>query len=139
MWIKLIWKILLFQKYIDCLLPDIICYCVIAVLSIIALLMKESFGKSCTVFPLTVTIVSILLLALCDLFVPLYHAVYAVLLRPAYTTHLVIACYVFLPISDNVQAFIFGFAVTLCHLFTLGYVTYFRSRSEDLYWRVSIL
>lgn len=122
---------------ITIVLPDILCYSVIAVLSTVALFIKESKNKTYTLFPISITTLSIVLLLTCDLFVPLYHATLA-LLRPAYTTHLIIACYVFLPISDNFLAFIFGCSVTICHLITLGFVTYNGSPKESLLLRVRI-
>ena len=44
--------------------------------------------------------------------------------RPAYATHVLLACYVFLPLTENLHAFILGVTVTLCYLASLSLVTY---------------
>lgn len=114
-----------------------ICYSIIAVVAVAALFLKETVGKTCCTNPLFVTILTILVLITIDFFIPLYHSSEA-LLRPAYTTHIVIVCYVFLPISDNLQAFTFGTAVTICHLIILGLVTYKKVVNEYYWNRVCI-
>lgn len=127
--------LILLQKSIDLILPDIMCYSVLAVLAIIALFLKETIGKTCAAFPLVVTVLTILLLVASDMFIPLFHSSY--FLRPAYSSHIIIACYVFLPINSNLQAFIFGFAVTMCHFVIVGFVTYKKASSDLFFNRVS--
>lgn len=82
----------------------------------------------------------VVLLIIVDLGIPLYHASNrteaADVLRPAYTTHTLLVCYVFLPLTENIQAFILGLVVTLCHLTVLGTVTYYKKR--EIYERVSV-
>lgn len=44
--------------------------------------------------------------------------------RPAYATHALLACYVFLPLTENLHAFLLGITATMCYLATLSLVTY---------------
>jgi len=44
--------------------------------------------------------------------------------RPAYATHALLACYVFLPITKNSHAFVLGLTATMCYLTTLLLITY---------------
>ena len=79
----------------------------------------------------------VVLLIITDLGITLYYSNYAGELRPAYATHTLLVCYVFLPLTKNKQAFILGLIVTLCHLFVLGTVTYYREQRK--YERVSLI
>lgn len=53
----------------------------------------------------------------------------ALVLRPAYATHTLLACYVFLPLHSNAAPAALGAIVTICHLTTLGLVTYRREEA----------
>lgn len=46
------------------------------------------------------------------------------LFRPAYATHALLACYVFLPLTENLHAFVLGITATTCYLATLSLITY---------------
>jgi len=77
----------------------------------------------------------VLLLIITDLAITLYYTTYAGDLRPAYTTHTLIVCYVFLPLTKNIQAFILGLTVTTCHIVILCNISYYNE--ERKYERVS--
>lgn len=65
-----------------------------------------------------------------DIALPIYHTAYyhsRKALRPAYATHALLACYIFLPLQNNITPTVLGLAVTICHLTTLGLVTYRNS------------
>jgi len=46
------------------------------------------------------------------------------LFRPAYATHSLLACYVFLPITKNSHALVLGLTASMCYLATLSVITY---------------
>ena len=79
----------------------------------------------------------VVLLIITDLAITLYYNKRAGDIRPAYATHTLLVCYVFLPLTENIQAFILGITVTLCHLVVLGTVTYYNE--ERKYERVSLI
>jgi len=98
---------------------------------------KEQLVQSHQWISLLVSCFVIVLLIITDLGITLYHNNHVGELRPAYATHTLLVCYVFLPLTENIQALILGFTVTLCHLVVLGAVTYYRE--ERIYNRVSII
>jgi hypothetical protein len=98
---------------------------------------KERLVQSYPWISLLVSYLVVVLLIITDLGITLYHTDYAGYLRPAYTTHTLLVCYVFLPLTGNIQAFILGFMVTLCHLVVLGLVTYYKE--QRMYERVSLI
>jgi len=73
----------------------------------------------------------VVLLIITDLAITLYHNERAGDLRPAYTTHTLLVCYVFLPLTKNIQAFILGLTVTLCHLVVLCTITYYKEERKS--------
>jgi len=79
----------------------------------------------------------VVLLISTDMAITLYYNAHAGDIRPAYTTHTLLVCYVFLPLTKNIQAFILGLTVTLCHLVVLCNVTYYKE--ERKYERVSLI
>jgi len=79
----------------------------------------------------------VVLLIITDLAITLYHNERAGDLRPAYTTHTLLVCYVFLPLTKNIQAFILGLTVTLCHLVVLCTITYYKEERKSE--RVSLI
>ncbi|XP_021926488.1 adenylate cyclase type 2 isoform X2 [Zootermopsis nevadensis] len=100
---------------------------------------KERLVHTFPWISLLVSCFVVVLLIIVDLGIPLYHASNrteaADVLRPAYTTHTLLVCYVFLPLTENIQAFILGLVVTLCHLTVLGTVTYYKKR--EIYERLA--
>lgn len=54
----------------------------------------------------------------------LYNFSFLSFFRPAYATHALLACYVFLPLTENLHAFVLGITATMCYLATLSLITY---------------
>jgi hypothetical protein len=123
-------------------LPDAVSYCVVMVLCwpLAFIMFKERLVHRFPWISVLISCFVVVLLIIVDLGIPLYHTSNhteaANALRPAYTTHTLLVCYVFLPLTENIQAFILGLVVTLCHLTVLGTVTYYKKR--EAYERVSI-
>jgi hypothetical protein len=117
--------------------PDALSYCIAMVLCwpLMLIVLKERLVQSYPWISLLVSCFVVVLLIIIDLGITLYHTEYAGGLRPAYTTHTLLVCYVFLPLTENMQAFILGLVVTLCHLVVLGTVTY---KEQRMYERVSL-
>jgi hypothetical protein len=124
-------------------LPDAVLYCMVMVLCwpLVLIVFKERLLNTFPWVSLLVSCFVIVLLVIVDLGIPLYHisnnSEAESVLRPAYTTHTLLVCYIFLPLTENIQAFILGLVVTLCHLTALGTVTYYKK--QDIYERVSAL
>lgn len=90
---------------------------------------------------LLVAIASVLFLATADLGLPIYHTIAShseIPLRPAYTTHTLLAIYAFLPIVRNRQAVTMGIIVSLCHLAVLGVFTYRHKKERISLVRLSL-
>jgi hypothetical protein len=123
-------------------LPDAILYCMVMLLfwPLVFIVFKERLMHTFPCLSLLVSCFIVVTLIIVDLAIPLYHTSNRTepqsILRPAYTTHTLLVCYVFLPLTENIQAFILGLIVTLCHLTVLGTVTYYKKR--DIYERVSV-
>lgn len=113
--------------------PDALSYCIAMVLCwpLMLIVLKERLVQSYPWISLLVSCFVVVLLIIIDLGITLYHTEYAGGLRPAYTTHTLLVCYVFLPLTENMQAFILGLVVTLCHLVVLGTVTYKEQRMYE--------
>lgn len=68
---------------------------------------------------------AVTILALTDIGVSVYHAVINLdILRPAYGSYILYAVYIFMPLPDNVHAFMLGLAVTISYLIDYAFVTY---------------
>lgn len=121
------------------LIPDALSYCIAMVLSwpLMLFVFKEQLVQIYPRIPLLVSYLVVVLLIITDLVITLYHTEHAGDLRPAYATHTLLVCYIFLPLTGNTQAFILGFMVTLCHLVVLGAVTYYKE--QRIYERVSLI
>lgn len=119
--------------------PDGLSYCIAMVLCwpLMLIVFKERLVQSHQWISLLVSCFVVVLLIITDLLITLYYTEHAGDLRPAYTTHTLIVCYVFLPLTKNIQAFILGLTVTLCHLVVLGTVTYYNKQRK--YERVSLV
>ncbi|KAI5729547.1 hypothetical protein M8J76_003724 [Diaphorina citri] len=113
------------EKYV----PDMFGYLAAAVLSWPLLVIVYKWKN-----PSLASVLALLLVIIPDLCLPIYHT-YAdhtrYTMRPAFTTHTILAVYVFLPLVHNSQALLLGIGVTLCHLSVLFTVTY--SRSAHIY------
>ncbi|KAL3284168.1 hypothetical protein HHI36_018335 [Cryptolaemus montrouzieri] len=84
-----------------------------------------------------ITIISFLLLNLVNLVVPLYNVLSAdVQLRPAYTTHIIICCYVFFFISNIAVTIALGLITSILHVLLLVLITYKDQSSSVLVDRI---
>ncbi|PSN48742.1 hypothetical protein C0J52_08911 [Blattella germanica] len=95
---------------------------------LVLLVFRERLVQAFPWISLLVSCIVVVMLLVMDLGLPLYHTSHnhSATLRPAYTTHTLIVCYVFLPLTENVQAFILSLVVSLCHLLALGTATYHK-------------
>lgn len=90
--------------------------------------------------PKLLTIASVLVFVILfvnNFFIPFYHGFLTEPeehLRPAYTTHIIITCYIFLNVKHTIVALLLGFAATIAHVVVEIFITY-KDRSM-LYERV---
>ncbi|KAJ9579599.1 hypothetical protein L9F63_004784, partial [Diploptera punctata] len=111
-------------------LPDAVLYSVTMTLywPLVLLVFREKLVETFPSITVLVSSLVVLMLLITDMALPLYHTSNHtdpdVVLRPAYTTHTLIVCYVFLPLTENIQPFILGLIVSLSHLVALGTITY---------------
>ncbi|XP_037906925.1 adenylyl cyclase X E isoform X2 [Hermetia illucens] len=88
---------------------------------------REDFIKRRQWVAYIASFVAIITLVLADLLVPLYQATVNYprpALRPAYGSYILYAVYIFIPITENLHAFLLGMAVTACYLIEFVMVTY---------------
>ncbi|RLU15056.1 hypothetical protein DMN91_012943 [Ooceraea biroi] len=112
-------------------LPDLVVYCIVGALlcPVIALSFRSKIIAKNTYLPVMLSWLIVVLLVIGDLAVPLYYTLTYTSegmppIRPAYATHALLACYVFLPITKNSHAFVLGLTATMCYLTTLSLITY---------------
>lgn len=117
---------------------DLTIYAITFILSLIGLLFTDSYVKK---YPKLLTIASAVVLAILfinNFFIPFYHGFFIDTvdhLRPAYTTHIIITCYIFLNVKHAIVAFILGATATIFHIVTEIFITY--KDKDKLYERVS--
>ncbi|XP_054012879.1 adenylate cyclase type 2-like isoform X2 [Hylaeus anthracinus] len=110
--------------------PDVVVYSVGSALlcPVIALSFRSKIIAKNTYMPVMLSCLIVVLLVTGDLAVPLYYTLTYTEnippIRPAYATHALLACYVFLPLTENLHAFILGITATMCYLVTLSLITY---------------
>ncbi|XP_011646135.1 adenylate cyclase type 2-like isoform X2 [Pogonomyrmex barbatus] len=112
----------------ECIL-DIVVYCIVGALlcPMIALSFRLRIIAKNTYLPAMLSWMIVILLVVGDLAIPLYYITdheNSRPIRPAYATHTLLACYVFLPITKNSHAFILGLTTTTCYLAILSLITY---------------
>lgn len=118
----------------DCL-PDVVVYSVVGALlcPVIALSFRSKIIARNSYLPVMLSCLIVALLVIGDLAVPLYYTLTYTEdvppIRPAYATHALLACYVFLPLTENLHAFMLGITATICYLATLSLITY-RNTSD---------
>lgn len=113
-------------------LPDIVAYLMVALVlwPLVALVFKQRLVKKFTWLPIVVSVLAVVTLVSVDIVLPVYHSLNSHSrnsLRPAYATHALLACYIFLPLQNNIYPAALGLGVTVCHLLSLGLVTYRNS------------
>ncbi|XP_011501439.1 PREDICTED: adenylate cyclase type 2 [Ceratosolen solmsi marchali] len=86
------------------------------------LVLKESYLSVC------LSCLIIVLLVIGDLTVVVYYTLTSIneniSFRPVYATHTLLVCYIFLPLSSNLHAFILGITASFCYLASLSLITY---------------
>ncbi|PBC32829.1 Adenylate cyclase type [Apis cerana cerana] len=112
--------------------PDVVISTLVSALfcPVIALSFKSKIIIRNTYLSVILSCLIVVLLAIGDLAVPFYYTLYndeAPSIRPAYATHALLACYVFLPLTKNLHALILGITTTTCYLVALSLITYRNS------------
>ncbi|OAD53432.1 Adenylate cyclase type 2, partial [Eufriesea mexicana] len=109
-------------------IPDVVVYSIVSALlcPVIALSFRSEIITRNTYLPVMLSCLIVVLLVIGDLAVPLYYAHSDNIppIRPAYATHALLACYVFLPLTKKLHALILGVTATICYLATLSLITY---------------
>ncbi|XP_032663466.1 adenylate cyclase type 2-like isoform X2 [Odontomachus brunneus] len=108
-------------------LPDVVVYCTVGALlcPVIALSFRSKIIAKNTYLPVMLSCLIVVLLVIGDLAIPLFYTLAEnIPIRPAYATHALLACYVFLPLTENLHAFVLGITATMCYLATLSLITY---------------
>ncbi|XP_014467861.1 PREDICTED: adenylate cyclase type 2-like isoform X2 [Dinoponera quadriceps] len=110
-------------------LPDVVVYCIVGALlcPMIALSFRSKIIAKNKYLPVMLSCLIIVLLVVGDLAIPLFYTSVdneIPPIRPAYATHALLACYVFLPLTENLHAFVLGITATMCYLATLSLITY---------------
>ncbi|KAK0177619.1 hypothetical protein PV328_001654 [Microctonus aethiopoides] len=115
---------------IEASLPDVVTWGIMGALlcPVIALSFRSKVIVRETYLPIVLSCVIVIVLVIGDLTIPFWYALNyiedAPAIRPAYSTHVLLACYVFLPLTENLHAFILGITATLCYLTSLSFITY---------------
>lgn len=120
----------------ECLV-DVVVYCIVGALLCPVIALSFRSRQMCIAknnyLPVMLSWIIIVLLVVCDLTIPLYYVFSSnesiPSLRPAYATHSLLACYVFLPITKNSHALVLGLTASTCYLATLSLITY-RNASD---------
>ncbi|XP_043784053.1 adenylyl cyclase X E-like isoform X2 [Apis laboriosa] len=124
--------ILITMVNIENCVPDVVISTLVSALfcPVIALSFKSKIIIRNTYLSVILSCLIVVLLAIGDLAVPFYYTLYndeAPPIRPAYATHALLACYVFLPLTKNLHALILGITTTTCYLVALSLITYRNS------------
>ncbi|KAJ8865994.1 hypothetical protein PR048_033518 [Dryococelus australis] len=111
--------------------PDVACYVLVMLLCgpLAWLLVRERSLEERPWVPFASSCVVIVVMVAVDLGLTLHHAAArdgdnGDVVRPSFTTHSLLACYMFLPLSHNVQVMVLGATISLCNLVALGTVVY---------------
>ncbi|KAK6629112.1 hypothetical protein RUM43_002929 [Polyplax serrata] len=113
-------------------MPDVIAYIAIALLlwPLVTIVFNKSLVKKYPSLPHVVSCFAVAIVVFVDIGLPIYHTSMfhsRIPLRPAYTTHALLACYIFLPLSNYLTPFALGVGITISHMLTLMLVTYRHS------------
>ncbi|XP_028045225.1 adenylate cyclase type 2 isoform X2 [Monomorium pharaonis] len=123
-------------------LVEIVVYCIVGALlcPVIALSFRSRHIAKNNYLPVMLSWMIIVLLVACDLTIPLYYVFNCneniPRLRPAYATHSLLACYVFLPITKNSHALVLGLTASMCYLTTLSIITYGNSNTPEIVTKI---
>ncbi|XP_066592122.1 adenylyl cyclase X E-like isoform X2 [Prorops nasuta] len=124
--------VLITMVSIENCLPDVLISSIVGALlcPVIALSFRSKIISRNTYLPVLLSCLIVTLLVIGDLAVPLYYTLRTDedmpnrTIRPSFATHALLACYVFLPLTENLHAFVLGVTATMCYLATLSLITY---------------
>lgn len=126
------------QDTIDVVLPDLILYGLITVLPIIGLGITDGFVKQHPNLLNVISAAAFFVLFFVNFFVPIYHGLSGEYkLIPAYTTYLILSCYIFFNIYNNLIACLLGFLVTFTHIVVASTIIYAYEQPQEIAKRVS--
>lgn len=105
-------------------------YAVTFTSSLVGLLVTDSYVKRHPKLLTIASVITFVILFINNFLVPLYHGFTEPEenLRPAYTSHIIITCYIFLNVKHTVVALLLGLVVTVAHVAIEIFVTY-RNKS----------
>lgn len=93
--------------------------------AILALNFRDELIKRYTWIMYVTSWLAVTILVATDIGISVYHAALNLdILRPAYGSYILYAVYIFMPLPDNIHAFLLGMAVTMSYLIDLAFVTY---------------
>lgn len=95
-------------------------------LPILGLLLSEGYIKRHPQALRFWSLIAFVLVYIVDVTLPIFHSTTASF-RPAYSTQLIIACYVFFSVSNFISAFLMALLVTISHVLILVFITYKNS------------
>lgn len=116
---------------------DLTIYAITFTLSLVGLLITDGYVKKYPKLLTVASVTALVILFINNFLVPFYHGLTEPEenLRPAYTTHIIITCYIFLNVKHTLVALMLGLVVTAGHVAIEYFVTY---RNKDmLFERVS--
>lgn len=129
---------LIFQDDLIKVIPDLILYMLVFVLSISGLYLVDKIVEKYKKLQY-ISLTAFAILFFMNAFVPYYHNLREAddgTYRTAYSSYLILACYVFFCIHDVLVSFIMGLFVSVFYIMTLILTTY--AGSDMLWQRVSI-
>ncbi|XP_055382596.1 adenylyl cyclase X E [Condylostylus longicornis] len=109
--------------------PEILIYvgAILAVWASLFITFKEDYIRRKPSATYIASFVAVLVMVVADLLIPLYHSLVDFPkpeLRPAYAGFVLYAIYIFIPLSENLHALIFGLATTAVYILTFAMITY---------------
>ena len=116
-------------------LPDLILYGLVATLSIVVLVVVETYVKTYPNLLNFLEGVTFVAIFFTNAFLPFYNKDNG--LRPAYTPFLIISTYIFLNIQKNLIVVVMGVVISVFHILVLVFVTYANTNTETLHTKVS--
>lgn len=110
---------------------DLVAYGVVSVLSIIGLFITDNYVKHRPKLLTVVSTVAFVALFISNFYLPVHHSIQDSQqnLRPAYTTLLVLACYIFFNVTRTSVAFVLGLFTTIIHIVAIIIITYKESNT----------
>lgn len=98
-------------------------------LSMIGLFITDNYVKRKPRLLTLVSIMAFIALFMANFYLPVHHSIQDSQqnLRPAYTTLLVLACYVFFNVTRTSVAFVLGLFTTIIHVIAIIIITYKES------------